>query len=120
MYCGFNKDGGGIIGEIQQGTNSADWSEVEDTTSAEESVVVYAQNNLEDDDENQNLGEEKIVLTSRLDPYSGNLVWQPCADQSLIMKRTVGMSQVKDILKVTFYYVIHCFILFIDDINVER
>lgn len=92
MYCGFNKEGGGIIGEIKRESlgDSADWAEVADSTSAEEAVVVF----IQDEVDNGGLSGEKVILTSNLNSLSGDLFWSTSQNQTSITKRTLGMSQV--------------------------
>ena len=64
MYSGFDKDGGCTIGDISKGIDSIDFEELQDSTAAEEILLC------------QDESGKDCVLTSFIDPYSGDLAWR--------------------------------------------
>ena len=89
MYQGFGKGDGGIVG----GTNddeTADFADICESASAEESLMCRGTNDL---------GEEaNFMVSARLNPQDGSVMWVREESESAIMQRTVGMSQMTSML----------------------
>jgi protein arginine N-methyltransferase 7 len=90
MYQGLDKGGGGVIGSGKFSVE-ADFDELAQTSSAEEILVC-----MEPIDDMGN--EQKVFMISTLNPFNGSVSWVPGYDEELVMKRTIGMSQMVSML----------------------
>lgn len=95
MYGGLDKGGGGVVGSAESQLISVEFSDVAETTSAEEiliceEVVVVGEE-----------GEEvtrKVYAEAALNPKNGDLVWMRSYDEAVILNRTIAMSQMTSML----------------------
>ena len=91
MYQGFGKGDGGIVGGTNDDDDEAvDFTDVYESASAEESMMCSGV------DENGN--DYDFMVSARLCPQSGRVIWVREESESAIMQRTVGMSQMTSML----------------------
>jgi hypothetical protein len=87
MYQGFGKGDGGIVGGTDE---EADFADICESASAEESLMCRGTN--------RDGSESNLIVTARLCPRSGSVIWVRDESESAIMQRTVGMSQMTSML----------------------
>ena len=90
MYQGFGKGDGGIIGGADGSDDEENFADVCESASAEESLVCRGidSHGVESD----------LMLSARLCPNTGDVIWVKEDLQSAVMQRTVGMSQMTSML----------------------
>lgn len=90
MYQGFGKGDGGIIGGADDDGEVENFADVCESASAEESLICRGidSHGVESD----------LMLSARLCPQSGDVVWVKEDSHSAVMQRTVGMSQMTSML----------------------
>ena len=89
MYQGFGKGDGGIVGEIAD-EDECDFMDICESASAEESLICRG-TTAEGD-------ESHMMVSARLCPLSGKVIWVKEKSESAILRRTVGMSQMTSML----------------------
>ncbi|ETV78580.1 hypothetical protein H257_08080 [Aphanomyces astaci] len=102
MYAGTDKYGGGVVGEDFKDAEAAapNLEDILDTASAEETVVTSMPYSYLDEDTNEVVeGVSSVVLSSRLNPESGGLMWVEEEDSAETYKNVVSMSQMTSMLR---------------------
>ena len=90
MYQGFGKGDGGIVGGTNDDDQTVDLSDICESASAEESLMCRGTNYLG--------AEVNLMVSARLCPRDGGVIWVREESESEIMQRTVGMSQMTSML----------------------
>lgn len=90
MYQGFGKGDGGIIGGADDNDDGENFADVCESASAEESLICRGVDS--------HRVESDLMLSARLCPKTGDVIWVKEDSQSAIMQRTVGMSQMTSML----------------------
>ncbi|RHY32259.1 hypothetical protein DYB32_002715 [Aphanomyces invadans] len=102
MYAGTDKYGGGVVGEDFKDAEAAapNLEDILDTASAEETVVTSVPYSYLDEDTNEVVeGTSSVVLSSRLNPEYGGLMWVEEEDSAETYKNVVSMSQMTSMLR---------------------
>ena len=91
MYAGFGKGDGGIVGGIGTETEEGgDLEQVLGSSSAEEALIC--------DGVDSNGDPKNLMLSARLNPNTGDVMWTQEEDQEAVMGRIVSMSQMTSML----------------------
>lgn len=88
MYEAFSRDNGGIIGVVEE-EEGVDMLEASMSTGVEESLICRDTND----------SSIEYALTASLCPLSGNVTWGEEKSKEVIMKRTIGMSQMTSMMR---------------------
>lgn len=90
MYQGLDKSSGDIVGSKESQLISIEFNDICDNTSVEEILI------CQEEDENGNI--QKIYACSELNQFDGTLNWIKSYNESFILNKTIGMSQMTSML----------------------
>lgn len=90
MYQGFGKGDGGIVGGTTDEDEECDFIDICESASAEESLM--CRGTTADGEETH------MMVSARICPLTGSVIWSKEKSESAIMRRTVGMSQMTSML----------------------